>query len=129
VGSGSLLRFASEGAFEEDLDAPLLRPSSRSEYITYLVEYWFRSRAIQRETRAPAPALIPAYHAALLQHTDEPETAGDAGVTAAYPASADTIGRDAMDEQEDLTRGRRQQAVRVRLLPHPYSCLTAIMPS
>jgi hypothetical protein len=125
VGSGSLIRFASYGAFEEDRDAPLLRPSSRTEYITYLVDFWFRSRAIGLETRAPAPALIPAV---LLQQGGEPDTAGDAGVAAAYPP-AGAIGRDAMDEQEDHPMGRRQQAVRVRFLSHPYSCLTALMRS
>jgi hypothetical protein len=125
TGSGSWARYAMAGAFELDPNAPLLRPASRAEYITYLVNYWFRSRVIDPETRAPAPALVPA---ALPQQGGEPATAGDAGVAARLPPVGAFV-RDAMDEQEDQQRGRRAQSVRVRFLSHPYSCLTALMRS
>jgi hypothetical protein len=125
TGSGSWARYASAGAFDLDPNAPLLRPASRAEYITYLVNYWFRSRVIDPETRAPAPAPVPA---ALPQQGGEPATAGDAGVAARLPPVG-AIVRDAMDEQEDQPRGRRAQSVRVRFLSHPYSCLSALMRS
>jgi hypothetical protein len=125
TGSGSWARYASAGAFDLDPNAPLLRPASRAEYITYLVNYWFRSRVIDPETRAPAPAPVPA---ALPLQGGEPATAGDAGVAARLPPVG-AIVRDAMDEQEDQPRDRRAQSVRVRFLSHPYSCLSALMRS